>query len=119
VPPPAPPAYPRRIVPGILSSHTTWRLDVARRVAAVYAGNPKVAATAAVGSVGSGIADEWSDLELDIYWHAPPSDEDRRRPIDVLGGHVEQSWPYSERDEEWGEEYSRHRPSFPHRPTGI
>jgi hypothetical protein len=64
-------------------------------VAAVYAGNPKVAATAAAGSVGSGLADEWSDLELDVYWHAPPTDDDRRHPIDVLGGDIEQYWPYT------------------------
>jgi hypothetical protein len=88
------------------TSHAAWRLDVARRAAAVYASNPKVAAIAAAGSVGSGIADEWSDLELDVYWHAPPTDEDRRRPIDVLGGEIEQYWPYNEHEEEWSEEYS-------------
>lgn len=75
-------------------------------MAAVYAGNPKVAATAAAGSVGSGLADEWSDLELDVYWHAPPTDDDRRHPIDVLGGDIEQYWPYDADEEEWGEEYS-------------
>jgi hypothetical protein len=49
---PAPHPYQRRIVPGILSSHATWRLDVARRVAAADPGNPKVTATAAVGGFG-------------------------------------------------------------------
>ena len=88
------------------SSHSTWRLDVARRAAAVYAENPKVAVVVAAGSVGAGTADEWSDLELDLYWHAPPGDDERRRPIERLGGRVERFWPFSEHEEEWGEEYS-------------
>src|SRR5262245_27178906 len=84
----------------------SWRMDVARRAAAVYAENPDVAAGGVAGSVGAGIADEWSDLELDVYWHTPPTDVDRRRPIERLGGSVERFWAYSEEEEEWGEEYS-------------
>jgi hypothetical protein len=80
-------------------------MSVARRAAALYAANAKVAAVVAAGSVGSGRADKWSDLELDIYWHESPTDEDRRAPIDALGGAIHQFWPFSEREEEWGEEY--------------
>lgn len=72
----------------------------------MYARNPKVAAIAAAGSVGAGIADQWSDLELDIYWHESPTDEERRRPIEVLGGEIDEYWPYDEEYEEWSEEYS-------------
>lgn len=82
-----------------------WRLDVARAAAAVYASNPKIAAVAAAGSVGAGLADEWSDLEIDLYWHRAPDDDDRRRPIELLGGELETYWPYSAEEEEWGEEY--------------
>lgn len=88
-----------------MSSQVAWRLVVARRAGAVYVENPKVAAVAVAGSVGAGTADEWSDLELDVYWHAPPTDDDRRRPIERLDGRIEQFWPYSEHEEEWGEEY--------------
>jgi hypothetical protein len=55
---------------------------------------------------GRGTADEWSDLELDIYWHAPPTDDDRRRPIERLDGRIERFWDFSEHEEEWGEEYA-------------
>lgn len=78
---------------------------MARAAAAVYASNPKIAAVAAAGSVGTGWADEWSDLEIDLYWQHPPDDDDRRRPIAALGGAIDQYWPYSVDEEEWGEEY--------------
>lgn len=83
----------------------SWRLDVARDAARLYAQNAKVAAVAAAGSVGAGIDDEWSDLELDVYWHSDPTDSDRRAPIDALSGAVEHYWEYSPDEEEWGEEY--------------
>jgi hypothetical protein len=89
-----------------VSSQVAWRLAVARRAAAVSAEKPKVAIVAAVGSVGAGIADEWSDLEQDIYWHAPPTDDDRRRPIERLDGRNERFWDFSAHEEEWGEEYA-------------
>ena len=83
----------------------SWRLQVARSAAGVYARNPKVAAVVAAGSVGAGIDDEWSDLELDVYWLAAPTDADRRDPIALLDGAIEQFWAYSPDEEEWGEEY--------------
>ena len=72
----------------------------------MYAENPKVAIVAAVGSVSAGTADGWSNLELDIYWHAPPTDDDRRRPIERLDGRIERFWDLREHEEEWGEEYA-------------
>lgn len=65
-----------------------------------------VGSVGSVGSVGAGTADEWSDLEQDIYWHAPPTDDDRRRPIDRLDGRIERFWDFSAHEEEWGEEYA-------------
>src|SRR5450631_3584345 len=44
--------------------------------------------------VGSGLADRFSDLELDCYWHEPPENRDRLAPIEVLGGQVEAFWEY-------------------------
>jgi hypothetical protein len=55
--------------------------------------------------VGAGFADRWSDLEVDCYWHEPPSDDDRRRPISVLGADVKGFWDYDEDEEEWSEDH--------------
>ena len=57
--------------------HVAWRLEQAKRAARAYASNQKLAALTVAGSVGTGLADRFSDLELDCYWLAPPSDLDR------------------------------------------
>jgi hypothetical protein len=84
----------------------TWRMELARQAAAVYGRNPKVAVFAVAGSVGAGLADEHSDLEIDCYWRDEPSDSDRRGPVDELGGRMEAFWEYDESDEEWSEDFT-------------
>lgn len=88
-----------------MNPHVAWRMDVARQAAACQAGSAHVAAVAAAGSVGAGIADRFSDLELDVYWHRPPSDEERLAPVRALGGELTALWDYDEDDEEWSEDY--------------
>jgi hypothetical protein len=82
-----------------------WRLAVAARAARAYAANEKLAAVAAAGSVGAGLADRFSDLELDCYWVDPPGDLDRSGPVRVLGGDLEALWDYDPDEEEWSDEY--------------
>jgi hypothetical protein len=85
--------------------HGVWRLAEAERAAGAYTGNGRVAALAAAGSVGHGLADRFSDLELDCYWHEPPSDQDRLAPIERLGGRVEAFYEYEADIQEWSEDY--------------
>ncbi len=61
------------------------RRALAQIVAPEYAANPKVAAVLLAGSVARGLADQFSDIEIDIYWHAPPTDADRSAPIERAG----------------------------------
>jgi hypothetical protein len=74
-------------------------------VAGLSAGNEAVAALAAAGSVGAGIADRFSDLELDCYWHRPPADEERLAAVRAMDGELIALWDYDEDDEEWSEDY--------------
>jgi hypothetical protein len=95
-------------VPGIPDAenvHAGWRLGVAERAAGAYRGNRNLAALAVAGSVGAGIADRFSDLELDCYWVGPPTDADRLAPVRALGGELIALWDYDQDDEEWSEEY--------------
>ena len=85
--------------------HAAWRMAVARRVAETYAGNPDIAALAVAGSVGAGLADRFSDLELVCYWVRPPTDADRLRPVKAVGASLLALWDYDEDDEEWSEDY--------------
>jgi hypothetical protein len=85
-----------------MNDATTRRLEIARRIAPFYAANPKVAAVLVAGSVGAGHADRYSDLELDIFWSAPPTDAERRAPVEAAGGTVRTLFPFE--DDEWAEE---------------
>jgi len=90
----APREGPNPRVAKVAIGHVEWmRFDRSARPVAV------------AGSVGVGLADRWSDLELDCYWREPPSDEDRRRPIRALGADLESFWDYDEDEEEWSEVY--------------
>ncbi len=85
--------------------HVAWRMDAARRIADAYGVNDRVAAVTAAGSVGAGLADRWSDLELDCYWWQPPLDADRRGPIERVGAAPAAFWDYDPEDQEWSEDY--------------
>jgi hypothetical protein len=81
-------------------SEINKRRALAEIVAPAYAANPKVAGVLLAGSVARGIADQCSDIEIDIYWHAPPTDQDLSAPIERAG------WPivYRHVDEnEWAD----------------
>jgi hypothetical protein len=80
-------------------------MAVAERAARAYAGNGKLTALAVAGSVGTGLADRFSDLELDCYWSSPPGDADRTGPIGALGGELTGFWEYDPGDQEWSEDY--------------
>ena len=79
------------------------RLAIAERAASVYVSNPKVAAVLVAGSVARGLADAYSDIELDVYWSSPPTDDERVSAVEGAG------WErvYAESDDnEWDDGYS-------------
>jgi hypothetical protein len=86
-----------------MSDTTNWRLEVAREMAGHYAQNEKVAAVVVAGSVGHGRADAYSDIELDVFWLKPPTDEERKRPIKALAGEIIAFHAYE--DDEWSEDF--------------
>jgi hypothetical protein len=90
---------------GEANVHAAWRLALAEQAARVYASNEKLAAFTVAGSVGTGLADRFSDLELDCYWVDPPGDLDRSGPVHVLGGDLEALWDYDPDEEEWSDDY--------------
>lgn len=82
--------------------HVSARLELARRLGAGYAKNPKAALVLASGSTGRGTADQFSDLELDVYWHEPPTGDERRAAALAGGADSVDLFPYEE--EEWAED---------------
>jgi hypothetical protein len=76
------------------------RVAVAEALAPRYAAVDGVAAVLLAGSVARGLADERSDLEVDVYWHHPPGDVERRAVVDEAGW----EWVYAEADDnEWAD----------------
>ena len=55
-----------------------WRFALAQQIGRSYAANPKARVVMIAGSTGRGRADRYSDLEIEVYWSAPPSQMDRQ-----------------------------------------
>ncbi|GAA0462720.1 DUF4037 domain-containing protein [Alkalibacillus silvisoli] len=72
-------------------------------IAEIYKLNPKVEAALLGGSVSRNWHDEYSDIELFIFWKEAPTDHDRTEPIRKLNGEMIDFYPYE--DEEWSETY--------------
>jgi hypothetical protein len=85
------------------SSPVDRRVAIARRAATAYGANPHVAAVLIAGSVARGLADEHSDIELDVYWASAPTVDERMAAVEGAG------WTrvYAEVDEvEWADGYA-------------
>ncbi|MEZ0482113.1 DUF4037 domain-containing protein [Planococcus sp. SSTMD024] len=69
-----------------------------------YAKIPVIEAVMLAGSVSRNWQDEFSDIELLIFWKQAPSDEERKQTIHQLGGKLLEFHPYE--DQEWAETYT-------------
>jgi hypothetical protein len=87
-----------------MNAASRWRFALAEQVGMAYAANPKARVVMVAGSTGRGTADRYSDLEIDVYWSAPPTDAERRAAAQSAGGTLLGMSPYEE--DEWAEEIS-------------
>jgi len=72
-------------------------------ISKVYMQNPKVEAVLLGGSVSRNWNDEYSDIELFIFWKEAPTELDRKSSISAVNGRIIDFHPYEE--EEWSETY--------------
>jgi hypothetical protein len=89
-----------------MTDASKWRLEMARKIAPVYAEDPRVEAIAVGGSVGRGCADRWSDVEIGVYWREEPSAEERRAMTERFGILDGDPKPFSLDDDDPGSEES-------------
>ena len=87
-----------------MNEASEWRLALARKILPAYTASPKVDVVVVAGSVGRGCADRYSDIEIDVFYSAPPTDAERAQIIAGAGGKTVQIWPYEE--DEWSEVYT-------------
>lgn len=76
---------------------------LASNISKVYSQNPKVDAVLIGGSVSRNWNDEYSDIELFVFWKEGPTEEDRKVSINLVNGRIIDFHPYEE--EEWSETY--------------
>ena len=81
-------------------------MQVARAIADAYGSEHQLVALTVAGSVGAGLADRWSDLEIDCYWSDAPSDSQRRAPLPRIGASDVVVWDYDPAEREWSEDYT-------------
>jgi hypothetical protein len=72
--------------------NNNWRVSLARRVIEAYRESGKVSAALIGGSVALGVDDDFSDIDLFIFWAEPPSDAERHRAVLRSGGGVDIFW---------------------------
>lgn len=66
------------------NQHAVWRIDLARKLAQSISLFQGVQAIVVAGSVARGYADEYSDLEIPVFWDALPDDTKRHALINRL-----------------------------------
>lgn len=76
---------------------------LALNISEIYAINPKVETVLLAGSVSRNWQDEYSDIELLVFWKEEPTEVDRKDSIKKLNGEIIDFHPFE--DEEWSETY--------------
>lgn len=68
------------------TSHSEQRVELAKRVVEVYAGNKDLVGAGICGSVARGTADAASDLDLYLFWDTPQTGAFKSSPLEAIGG---------------------------------
>lgn len=87
-----------------MSPDFSWRIDLARDVAAHYAQRPGVAFIILGGSAARGPTDPWSDLDILVYWDTPDIAWVETAPLEPYGA-KRFTWRVTFPDEVWLEQY--------------
>lgn len=66
--------------------HVKWRIDFAQQLAKRLVPFAGIKAIVIAGSVARGYADEFSDIELPIFWESLPDDATRHAVVAALNG---------------------------------
>jgi len=88
-----------------MNAASQWRHDLVHPLAPIYAANPHVAAVLLGGSTARGHADRYSDIELGVFWHQPPTDAERQAAASAIRGDLVQLYPYDSAEEVWCDDY--------------
>jgi predicted nucleotidyltransferase len=68
-----------------MSDVNRWRVELAHRIATLYATNPDVEAILLTGGVARGSGDAFSDVDIAVFWKRLPSSEERKQGQAAIG----------------------------------
>jgi|GEM_PF-1643893 len=71
-----------------MSQHDEARIAYARKLSKLYLPNDKIQAIVVSGSTAREFSDEFSDLELALFWKQEPEEQERNAPLERLGAQV-------------------------------
>jgi hypothetical protein len=92
-----------------MNEASQWRMAIARRIAPFYAAYPPVNAIIVGGSTARGQADRYSDIEIGVFWTAPPRDKERQMVVDHIGADLVRLYPYDSQEQVWSDDYTMGR----------
>lgn len=87
-----------------MNAASKWRYELTRPIAAIYAANPNAAAVILGGSTARGHADRYSDVELGVFWHQAPTDDDRQAAAQAIGAADYRLHPLYEPEQVWSDD---------------
>jgi hypothetical protein len=102
-----------------MNEASLWRSTIAEKLARLYAQNPQVAAVILGGSTARGHADQFSDIELGVFWHQSPTDAERQHVIDTAGADLIWLYPYEPDEHVWCDDYMMGRAASGQPKTGV
>jgi hypothetical protein len=97
------------------SAASRWRRLVVGPLLRAYASESRVQVVLLSGSTARGDADRWSDVEIGVFWSAPPDDDIRTRLAATGGAQVSGLFMYEEHGQVWFDELDLATP----RPEGL
>jgi hypothetical protein len=102
-----------------MNQDSQWRTDIAKQAAQGYSENPNVAAVILGGSTSRGHADRFSDIEIGVFWHNPPSKQDRQEAIERTKGELIYLYDYDPDECVWCDDFMMGRNHAGEPRTGI
>lgn len=96
-----------------------WRKELAKQAAGIYVANPHVDAIILGGSTARNHADKFSDIEIGVFWHQPPTDKERDEMARRTGGDVLRLYPYDEQEQVWSDDLMLGRKSIAEANSGV
>ena len=88
-----------------MNTHSHWRHEFATQVAHYYQSNPNIEAIILGGSTARGHSDQFSDIELGMFWNQAPTEEERRSAVEMMQADLIRIYPYFPDEEVWCDDF--------------